>query len=211
MRETLYAGTIIAEDGGVDSHSERHREHYCNGQQWTFLEGAQSISHVLSETPCPAAALRYNRNGMADIVLRPTTKFILAGFVFVCLIILAALITYATLMRPADQPPWLPVVALVLLVFPLRSWLAQRTFKATISGDRLRFETGIFAKSTRIIQLAKIQDVRVNQTLWQRMFNVGDVAIETAGEASRLVLPHFDRPHTIAEEILAASTSHPGV
>lgn len=148
---------------------------------------------------------------MADIVLRPSTKFILAGLLVVCLVILGALMVYASLMRPAGQPPWLPAAALLLLYLPLRSWIAQRTVKATITGDKLRMETGFFSKSTRIIQLAKIQDVRVNQTFFQRMFNVGDVAIETAGEASRLVLPHFDSPNTIAEEILAASSQHPGV
>jgi uncharacterized membrane protein YdbT with pleckstrin-like domain len=148
---------------------------------------------------------------MADIVLRPSTKFILAGLLMVCLIILAALIVYASLMRPLDQPPWLPAATLLLLYLPLRSWIAQRTIKATISGDKLRVETGFFSKATRIIQLAKIQDVRVNQSFFQRIFNVGDVAIETAGEASRLVLPHFDRPNVIAEEILAASSQHAGL
>ena len=145
---------------------------------------------------------------MADIVLRPSTKFVLAGLLAVCLIILAALIVYASWMRPLEQPPWLPAVSLLLLYFPLRSWVTQRIIKATISGDKLRVETGFFSKSTRIIQLAKIQDVRVNQTLFQRIFGVGDVAIETAGEASRLILPHFDSPNVLAEEILAASSHH---
>ena len=148
---------------------------------------------------------------MADIVLRPSTKFILVSFFTVCLIILAALIVYAAVLRPMDQPPWLPLASLLLLYLPLRSWIVQRIIKATITGDKLRMETGFFAKSTRIIQLAKIQDVRVNQSFLQRLFNVGDVAIETAGEASRLVLPHFDNPNTIAEEILAASSHHAGL
>ncbi len=148
---------------------------------------------------------------MADIVLRPSTKFILAGLLSVLLVILAALIVYTAWMRPLEQPPWLPLAALLLLYFPLRSWIAQRTIRATISGDKLRVERGFFAKSTRIIQLAKIQDVRVNQSITQRLFNVGDVAIETAGEASRLILPHFDNPNTIAEEILEASSHHAGL
>ena len=145
---------------------------------------------------------------MADIVLRPSTKFVLAGFLAVCLIILAALIVYASWMRPREQPPWLPAASLLLLYLPLRSWIAQRIIKATISGDKLRVETGFFSKSTRMIPLVKIQDVRVNQTLFQRIFGVGDVAIETAGEASRLILPHFDRPNIVAAEILAASSHH---
>ncbi len=60
--------------------------------------------------------------------------------------------------------------------------------KLTIAGDKLRYETGLASKSMRIIQLPKVQDVRVLQSFWQRIFGVGDISIETAGENSRLVV-----------------------
>jgi uncharacterized membrane protein YdbT with pleckstrin-like domain len=47
-----------------------------------------------------------------------------------------------------------------------------------------------------------VQDVRVEQRLSQRIFNVGNLSIETAGEASRLTLLRVDDPHKLAEEIL---------
>jgi uncharacterized membrane protein YdbT with pleckstrin-like domain len=85
--------------------------------------------------------------------------------------------------------------------------------KATITGDRLRYETGFTSKSTRTIQLSKVQDVRVDQTLMQRMFHVGNISIETAGEASRLTLVHIDNPQPLADEIMNRShnaTTSPG-
>jgi uncharacterized membrane protein YdbT with pleckstrin-like domain len=74
-----------------------------------------------------------------------------------------------------------------------------------VSGDRLRYETGLAAKSTRTIQLSKIQDVRAEQRLTQRIFNVGNLSIETAGEASRLTLFNVDDPNKLADEILNRS------
>ena len=70
------------------------------------------------------------------------------------------------------------------------------------NGEKLRYESGWFSKSTRIIQLPKVQDVRVNQSIVQRIFGVGDVAIETAGEASRLTVPDLDQPQIVANQIL---------
>jgi uncharacterized membrane protein YdbT with pleckstrin-like domain len=66
------------------------------------------------------------------------------------------------------------------------------------------------AKSTRNISLPKVQDARVDQSVMQRMFGIGDLSIETAGEASRLTIRNVDQPQQVADEILAASHAAPG-
>jgi uncharacterized membrane protein YdbT with pleckstrin-like domain len=80
--------------------------------------------------------------------------------------------------------------------------MRRRFTKTSITGDRLRFESGMTSKTTRNIQISKIQDVRVDQRMSQRMFNVGDLSIETAGEASRLTVHNVDGPQALADEIL---------
>jgi uncharacterized membrane protein YdbT with pleckstrin-like domain len=72
----------------------------------------------------------------------------------------------------------------------------------------LRYEEGLLSKTTRNIQLSKIQDVRVDQSLGQRMLGVGDISIETSGESSRLEVDNIDSPQGVAEEIIAASQQH---
>jgi uncharacterized membrane protein YdbT with pleckstrin-like domain len=42
----------------------------------------------------------------------------------------------------------------------------------------------------------------VDQRLAQRMFDVGDLSIETAGEASRLTIANVDSPQALADEIM---------
>ena len=59
------------------------------------------------------------------------------------------------------------------------------------------------SRSTRNIQLSKIQDVRVDQSLTHRMLGIGNLSIETAGEASRLALRNVDSPQQLADEIMS--------
>jgi uncharacterized membrane protein YdbT with pleckstrin-like domain len=142
---------------------------------------------------------------MADIVIRPSMKFIKAGYVATLAVICAAVIVHYTYLAEQNRTPWLPVASLFLFIWPIKRQLQRQSIKLTISGEKLRYETGLAAKSTRIIQLAKVQDVRVIQSVWQRIFDVGDVSVETAGESSRLLVENLDGPQQLAEEITDAS------
>lgn len=141
---------------------------------------------------------------MADIVIRPSMKFINAGYVITLLVVAAGMVlSYQNL--PPTYPAWIPALWLILLLWPIKRHIQRQAIKLTISGDKLRYETGMASKSTRIIQLPKVQDVRVVQSLMQRMLGVGDISIETAGENSRLVVANLDQPQRLAEQITDAS------
>ncbi len=137
---------------------------------------------------------------MADVVLRPSLKFVKVGYLTTLVLIGAAVWVHFTYLR--DEPPWLPAVAALLLLWPINRHARRQAVKVTIEGEKLNYQSGWFSKTTRIIQLSKVQDVRVNQTMVQRIFGVGDVAIETAGEASRLTVPNLDQPQAVANQIL---------
>jgi uncharacterized membrane protein YdbT with pleckstrin-like domain len=146
---------------------------------------------------------------MADIVVRPSMKFIKAGYVCALLVVCAALIVhykYLVVQYPDQRYPYLPIVSLLVLLWPIKRHLQRQTVTLTLAGDKLRYETGLASKSMRLIQLPKVQDVRVLQSFWQRVFGVGDISIETAGENSRLIVENLDRPRQLAEQITDAST-----
>ena len=94
------------------------------------------------------------------------------------------------------------ILPALIWIWPAERALRRRVITTTITGDRLRYETGAISKSTRTIQLSKLQDVRVDQRLMQRIFNVGNLSLETAGEASRLTIQNVDKPQALADEIL---------
>ena len=138
----------------------------------------------------------------ADTVIRPTLKFIYAGLIVIFVLLIAAITFHYHVLADKGQPPWLPAVVALLLFWPLQRSIRRRAVKLTITPDKLYWESGFISKATRIIQIPKIQDVRVNQTIHQRLFNVGDVWIETAGESSRLTLHNIDGPRALADRII---------
>lgn len=144
---------------------------------------------------------------MAEIVIRPSLKFIKAGYVCAAALVCAAIILELNYVhqRYPEFFPYLPIVTLLFLLWPVKRHLQRQTVKLTIAGDKLRYETGLASKSMRIIQLPKVQDVRVLQSFRQRIFDVGDISIETAGENSRLVVENLDAPRHLAEQITDAS------
>ena len=142
---------------------------------------------------------------MDDLTIRPTAKFIMVRAIFSVLLFLAVEIAWYTQWREDERLRFVPIIAPLVLISPVLRALRRQFTKTTISGDRLRYETGAFGKSTRTIQLSKLQDVRVDQNVTQRMFSVGNLSIETAGEASRLTIQDVDNPQSVADEILNRS------
>jgi uncharacterized membrane protein YdbT with pleckstrin-like domain len=80
--------------------------------------------------------------------------------------------------------------------------MQRRLTKIVVTADRLRYESGLLSKTTENVELSKVQDVRVVQRLTQRLFNIGDISLETAGSSSRISMPSIDRPQETATHIL---------
>ncbi len=137
---------------------------------------------------------------MPDLIIQPTAKFIKAGAIVTALVIAGLDLLYYS--YASDLRPWLLAAPVLLFLWPASRQLRRQFTKASITGDRLRYESGMTSRSTRNIQLSKIQDVRVDQAVMQRIFGVGNLSIETAGESSRLVLLNVDKPQELADEIM---------
>jgi uncharacterized membrane protein YdbT with pleckstrin-like domain len=75
----------------------------------------------------------------------------------------------------------------------------------TLDGDHLTLESGLLSRTRRTLDMAKVQDVTVHQTVAQRLLGVGDLCLETAGESGSLGISGIDDPRGVADEILAAS------
>lgn len=145
--------------------------------------------------------------------LRPSLKFIKLSYVF-CLAVTVGIGVYYFSLNQADRQPvlWAFVVPAVLLVLTMIRHVERRLVKLEILGDRLRYESGFLSKSTRSIELVKVQEVSVHQTLGQRLVNLGDLQFETAGKDSGIVIRSIDSPQGVADHILGlakAQRTHP--
>ena len=138
----------------------------------------------------------------SDLVVRPSTKLLkplyaLAGALIV--------MVYISNSERGDPQYWWLILPLAILAWTGARHLARRFTTLTLSGHRLRYETGMLSKTTRTLEVRKVQDVRVDCSLGQRMLGTGDITIETAGETSRLTMSSIDRPQQVADRILDAA------
>lgn len=141
----------------------------------------------------------------ARVQLRTSIKIIQIGYLL-CVVLAIGIAVYLLAVHNDDQRMWalLALPALGLIILAVRH-MRRRLIKLTILDDRLRYETGVLSKSTRTMELTKIQDVRVDQTLGQRVLDIGNLSLETAGESSRIVMRSIDNPHAAADRILELS------
>ncbi|HLH38087.1 MAG TPA: PH domain-containing protein [Bryobacteraceae bacterium] len=119
-----------------------------------------------------------------------------------------------------DWGKWTFILPAILALFTMIRHMRNRMVRITVSDDRVREEVGFLSKSTRTIELDKIQEVNVRRTMWQRLWGVGDLSMETAGRSSQLAIHSIDHPQQAADRILEAARAlrsrpdtgtHPGV
>ena len=144
-----------------------------------------------------------------DLLIRPSMKLIRVAYTLVYSVIFVCVLWYTNDGRVKGVSPWYLLIPALLLFWPLKYHLQRRFTLLTLSGDKLSFQSGIASRSKRVIQLAKVQDVRVHQTLVQRMLHTGDLSLETAGETSLLTMCNVDEPDRIMHAILDSSAKHP--
>jgi uncharacterized membrane protein YdbT with pleckstrin-like domain len=144
---------------------------------------------------------------MADRVIHPSMKTVWAAYGVV--VILVGVCVWAYYTYAQDKPAWLMAIPLVLFVFPLRAHLRRRLITLKLEDHHLTLESGLFSRTRRTLDMAKIQDVTVKQTIGQRMIGVGDVLLEDSGKGGTLGINNVDSPRMIADEIIAGSKRSP--
>jgi putative membrane protein len=140
---------------------------------------------------------------MEDRVIHPSMKAVYAGYLLA--IVVAGAAMWAIRQYATNPPAWLYAVPLVLLIAPIKAHIQKMTVTLKFHEDHLTMETGLFSRTRRTVDTAKIQDVTVRQSFGQRLVGVGDLVLEDSGETGGMSMPGIDRPRQIADEITASS------
>jgi uncharacterized membrane protein YdbT with pleckstrin-like domain len=142
-----------------------------------------------------------------DIQIRPSMKTVWLAYACTALLALALMVALARLTagNATPAPLWLEALPLLILLAPLKLHLARRLIVLRLQGGHLTLETGLLSRTRRTLDMAKIQDVTVSQTLFQRLLGTGDIMLESAGERGAMAIPNIDRPRVIADAILNTS------
>lgn len=140
---------------------------------------------------------------MPDLEIRPTLRFILAGYIAVGLVELAALILW---INRRDTVALVALALACLLVFwPLARHIERQRIRCRLEGPNLRYQYGLLSTTVKTIPVAKIQDVTVSRSIVQRLWGVGNLRIETAGQSGALEIADVEQPEMLSERVLAAA------
>ncbi|QEO13572.1 PH domain-containing protein [Agromyces intestinalis] len=118
------------------------------------------------------------------------------------LVAVAGLLPYALGILAEDWQRWavlaLAAVLVVLgVLLPYLAWLTRRT---TVTTRRVILRSGVFVRTRRDVPLARSIDIRVRQSLGQRVFGCGDVHMD-AGQERPIVLHDVPRPALVQEAL----------
>lgn len=99
------------------------------------------------------------------------------------------------------------VVVFVLLAWFVRPLLAWLTTQYVFTNRRIITRTGILARSGKDMPLAKLNDVRFEYTLVERLLNCGTLTVSSASEDGALVIRNVPRVEEIQREIYRLAES----
>ncbi len=188
---------------------------YCNKCGQTLPEGSRFCNSCGSQTVSasgpadgPAAVASY-ANEQEIFTLRPTMIFVLIRYIVAALITIAAAALVGILSNkfPALSG-WTAFfiilgVAVIVLSNPIYNHILRKREVYTLTNHKLEMRYGLIAKIRRNIPLRNIQDVTVTASVWQRFLNLGDLEIDSASEAGKIILDDIHHPERYANQILA--------
>jgi uncharacterized membrane protein YdbT with pleckstrin-like domain len=85
------------------------------------------------------------------------------------------------------------LIAAIRALYPYAQDQPRRIVTLRFHDDHLTLETGFFSRTRGTVDMAKIQDVTVQQTFGQRIMKVGDLTLESAGESGAMGIRNPDR------------------
>jgi hypothetical protein len=88
-------------------------------------------------------------------------------------------------------------------------WIAVLAFTLRVTTERTILRRGILARRTSEVRHDDVRNLQVDQSLWERLFNVGDIAISSAGqEGLEIVARGIPRPGQIVKLVRGRQQQH---
>jgi uncharacterized membrane protein YdbT with pleckstrin-like domain len=69
--------------------------------------------------------------------------------------------------------------------------------RLAVSEREIMLERGLLSKQRTQLNLGSVRSVRISQTMFQRMFNVGDIEIFSAGDMAEIAIRSMPDPNNV--------------
>ena len=133
-----------------------------------------------------------------QILLRARKHWsVLFGNIALEIVLIIALIVISFVLLPLVTFPVVPL-GLLLVIVPLigmvRDFLVWYNRQYIVTNRRVIQTAGVFSKDVVDSSLEKVNDVKMSQSFWGRLFDYGDIEILTASEVGANVFRSIGEP-----------------
>ena len=131
----------------------------------------------------------------------------------VVLLIVAAVVDF-TVKSGAGIPHFRTILTLaavaIALLWLIVVWIRWQSVAYTLTDQRIKIESGVFGRASKIIPIDRIQDCTTRMSLVGRMLGYGRVEVDAAGAQGAEVLDHLPQPGTFRDQVFVQSERRRG-
>lgn len=84
-------------------------------------------------------------------------------------------------------------------------WIRWQSTSYTLTDQRIKIETGVFGRQSKMIPIDRVQDCTTKQSLIGRMLGYGRVEVDAAGAQGAEVLDHLPNPGIFRDQVFVQS------
>lgn len=105
---------------------------------------------------------------------------------------------------------WIRIIAITLATILLIISEITRTVNTLIIGDsKVTLSSGFLSVHTVSVYYSEITDIKISQTLWERILNYGKIYVNTPGHSDyKLVERDIPSPHKVRDMIEQVRRTH---
>ena len=133
-----------------------------------------------------------------QILLRARKHWsVLFGNIVLEIVLIIALVVLSIVLLPLVAFPVMPLgffLVLVPLIGMTRDFLLWYNRQYVVTNRRVIQTSGVFSKDVVDSSLEKVNDVKLSQSFWGRLFDFGDIEILTASEVGANVFRSIGQP-----------------
>jgi uncharacterized membrane protein YdbT with pleckstrin-like domain len=141
--------------------------------------------------------------------LRPHWIALVGPAFVLVLVVVAAIVLFANFDPPAAVT-WLALLAggVILIAYPVRSFLAWVTSHFVVTTDRVIHRFGWLAKRSMEMTLERINDVTFTQTVLERLVGAGSLRIQSGSEYGQNHFRDIRKPEDVQKLIYEISEAN---
>jgi uncharacterized membrane protein YdbT with pleckstrin-like domain len=89
-------------------------------------------------------------------------------------------------------------------------WIRWQSVAYTLTDQRIKIESGVFGRQSKMIPIDRVQDCSTKQSLIGRMLGYGRVEVDAAGAQGAEILDHLPNPGVFRDQVFVQSERRRG-